>query len=306
MDNWLSRTMRRQARNVVERFSHRVAGRALKVFPDDSFLVSYPKAGSTWLRFLVANLLRSDDLMTFLELEKCAPDIYLNTNRDLLNVSRPRVLKSHECFDPRYRKVVYLVRDPRDTAVSSYYYHLKRREIPDGYPMDLFVPRWLTETQWDSPRFGTWREHVLSWTTTRGHDPGFLLLRYEDVSRNPHKELTKAASFLGIEASSDRVARAVELSGAERMRKLEKEQHEAWGITKGFRPDVPFIRKAIAGGWRSALSENSVRAIESDCGAVMKSVGYELTSKSSDLPTTKPLLKSVVVTGFNVPKGPPA
>jgi hypothetical protein len=291
MDNWVQKILRRQAGNLFERFTHRAAGRMLKVFPDDSFLVSYPKAGSTWLRFLVANLLCSD-LMTFLELEKSAPDIYLNTDYNLLLLPRPRVLKSHECFDPRYRKVVYLVRDPRDTALSAYYYHLKRREIPDGYPMDLFVSRWLSETQWE-PRFGTWREHVLSWTTTRGEDSKFLLVRYEDLKKDPQNELMKVASFLGITTSRNQLARAVELSSADRMRKLEKQQHEAWGMTKGFRADVPFIRTAVAGGWKSSLSEISVQAIEADCGAVMRSLGYKLTSKSDELRNIKSDLKSV-------------
>jgi hypothetical protein len=38
---------------------------------------------------------------------------------------------------------VYIVRDPRDVAVSFYFYHLKVRVIPDGYPMDDFVSRFV-------------------------------------------------------------------------------------------------------------------------------------------------------------------
>lgn len=301
---WVSRAVRRQARAIVERYSHRVAGRMLTIFPDDSFLVSYPKSGSTWLRFLIATLLCPDVPMTFLELEKCAPDIYLNTNYELLKLSRPRVLKSHECFDPRYKKVVYIVRDPRDAAVSSYYYHLKRREIPDAYPIDSFVSRWLTETQWDSPRFGTWREHVLSWTVTRGNDPGFLLIRYEDMKENLATELGKVALFLGIDAAPAAVARASELSSAERMRALEREQHELWRMTKGFRPDVLFIRNATAGGWKSVLPEAAIRDIESVCGALMVSLGYELASKPVNVLGAEATPKSAGLPALSLPNEP--
>ena len=38
---------------------------------------------------------------------------------------RPRVLKSHESFQPHYPSVIYIVRDPRDVAVSYYHHAMK-------------------------------------------------------------------------------------------------------------------------------------------------------------------------------------
>ena len=34
-----------------------IAGRDLRVFPDDAFIASYPRSGNTWTRFLMANLI---------------------------------------------------------------------------------------------------------------------------------------------------------------------------------------------------------------------------------------------------------
>ena len=49
---------------------------------------------------------------------------------------RPRILKSHECFQPQYPRIIYIVRDPRDICVSFYHPNLKwgiYRIICDSY-----------------------------------------------------------------------------------------------------------------------------------------------------------------------------
>src|SRR5262250_161756 len=113
-----------------------IAGRTLAVRPDDVFLVSYPRSGNTWTRFLVANLLHPHEPATFANIERMVPDIYVNSQVALLRVPHPRVLKSHEPFDPRYKKVVYIVRDPRDVAVSMYHWEIKRGRIREECPWD--------------------------------------------------------------------------------------------------------------------------------------------------------------------------
>src|SRR5215472_10086604 len=97
-----------------------IAGRKLAVYPDDTFIVSYPRSGNTWTRFLIANLLHPDEPVTFANIETIIPDTSALSSRALKRVPRPRLIKTHEYFEPRYRKVIYLVRDPRDMAVSLY------------------------------------------------------------------------------------------------------------------------------------------------------------------------------------------
>src|SRR5437868_9727768 len=101
------------------------AGRNLKVLTDDVFVVSYPRSGNTWTRFLIANLISPEDPATFANIEQKLPDIYRHSQRQLLQSPRPRMLKSHEAFDSRYKKVIYIVRDPRDVSVSGYHYRIK-------------------------------------------------------------------------------------------------------------------------------------------------------------------------------------
>ena len=113
------------------------AVRALTVFPDDILIVSYFRSGSTWSRFLVGNLVQQEERITFTNMERLVPIIYDLPDRVLRRL--PRILKSHECFDPRCPQVIYIVHDPRDVAVSFYCYNLKVRVITDGYLMDEFA-----------------------------------------------------------------------------------------------------------------------------------------------------------------------
>src|SRR6516164_9555393 len=263
-----------------------MAGRNLTVFDDDVFIVSYPRSGNTWTRFLIGNLVSPHDPITFRNIEAHIPEIYFNPDRVLRGLPRPRILKSHECFQPRYKRVIYILRDPRDVAVSNYHHNLKAGNIPDHYPLEEFVLRFLN-AEFDQP-FGSWAENVASWIYLREHHPGFLLLRYEDMKKDPQGELMRIARFLEqcsfrqVEFEPERLARAIELSSPERMRGLEKEQAGTWVVTRHTRADKPFIRTAVAGGWKSTLSPATVAQIESAWGALMVRLGYQLSTLPGD------------------------
>jgi hypothetical protein len=250
------------------------AGRRLTVFADDIFIVSYPRSGNTWTRFLIGNLLNPDEPITFANVESRVPEIYFSSDRRLLSLAKPRILKSHEYFDPRYKKTIYIVRDPRDVALSLYHYSIKRRDIPDAYPVEEFVPRFVAGEFFED--FGSWKEHVLSWHATRKDTRGFLFLRYEDLLADTARELTKIASALQLDPAREKLERVVELSSAAHMRNLEKKHSAEWKLTKNTRQDIPFIREANSGGWRNKLPAIAVRTIEQAWGSTMKELGYDL------------------------------
>lgn len=266
------------------------AGRGLTVYPDDVFLVSYFRSGSTWARFLAGNLIYQDEPVSFSNVKRLVPMIYGHSDRQLR--SMPRVLKSHEYFDPRYPRVVYFVRDPRDVAVSFYFYNLKVRVLPDGYPMDEFVERFLAARVVDyADRVGSWEDHVLSWLRLRQGKSSFRLVRYEDLLADPSRELKRIAPLLGVDSTEARIERAIALSSADKMRSLEQKESRQWVTTKDTRQDIFFVREAKAGGWSKHLSPNAVRKIEQAWGATMQELGYELVTAETSTERLEPLLK---------------
>ena len=247
-------------------------GRYFEVFDDDTFIVSFPGSGNTWTRFLIANLLHPEETTNFGNIDRLIPESEGLTRNQLARVPRPRIMKSHQYFDGRFRKVIYIVRDPRDVAVSQFHYERKRRRIGDDYSIEQFVTRFVAGETSD---YGSWGDNVASWLVTRQNSPGFLLLRYEDMVARTGAELTRVASFLGVRATPDLVAQAVERSSADQMRKLEGANATA-SVTKNTRPDIPFVRAAKAGGWRTGLPEAAVAQLEAAWGHLMTYLGYEL------------------------------
>jgi hypothetical protein len=254
-------------------------GRNFKIYPDDRFLVSYPRSGNTWTRFLIANLLFNDRDVNFLNIDYLVPDILNITRRELSRVPRPRLIKSHEYFDPQYEKVIYIVRDPRDVAVSHYAFQLKLGYFQDGYPMGEFIRRWVAGEV--DPYCASWGENVGSWLATHWGRPDFLLLTYEQMKADTARELAKVSDFLQIRYDQAALQKAIALSSAERMRELEKHDEERWIGTRKRRKDVRFVGKATTGGWRSVLAPEDVARIESAWAPIMRVLGYELSSNQS-------------------------
>src|SRR5208337_1583938 len=251
--------------------------RSLLILPDDIFLVSFPKSGNTWTRFLLANLRFPNEPATWANINRLIPDPTGTTKRDFDRMPRPRIIKSHECFDPRYPRVIYIVRDPRDVVVSQYHYHRKLRKIADDSPIENFVARFLAG---ETCPHGSWGQNVSTWLATSEGNPRFLLLRYEDMVVDTARELAKVVAFLNMAVSPEQIAQAVERSSADRMRKLEKTQTDLQGLTRGSRKDLSFVRAAGSGGWRSELPSAMVAKIEDAWGPLMRHLGYELSSQS--------------------------
>ena len=273
------------------------ADRNFAVYPDDTMIVSYPRSGNTWMRFLVAHLLHPHTAVSFANIETLIPDTAAISSRALKRTARPRVIKSHEYFDHRYPKVIYIVRDPRDVVLSFFDFQRKYRQIDDLHPLENYIDDFVSG-RLNSASWGTWAENVGSWTSTRRGSLRFLLVRFEDMLRDTKLELARVADFLHVSAQSDLLDRAIANSSAARMRKLEKEEEGQWTGTQKHRKDIPFVRTAKSGGWKTQLPPRSAAQIESAWGDLMASLGYSvaLTTQAPQFRAGLPLSPGFVQT----------
>jgi hypothetical protein len=125
--------------------------------PNDIFLASYPRSGSTWLRFMLFESLLGES-SGFNNVNQAIPDVKSRQVGLPLMPGGGRLIKTHEAYHPEYRKAVYLVRDPRDVVLSEYAYQTALGLVDQN--LDDYLDRFLNEGV--NP-FSTWRAHVESW-----------------------------------------------------------------------------------------------------------------------------------------------
>lgn len=265
----IPRQLRDRVRASV--LAHEKPGRALTVYPDDTFIASYPKSGNTWTRFLVANLLHPHSPTTFGNIDVRVPTIYKATAKQLDALPRPRVLKSHEYFDPRYPCVICVVRDPRDVLVSYYHYSLRKGFVDEQTSIAAFADDFLGGRV---DAFGTWYENVASWRAAREGSPAYLLVRYEDLQARCEHELARIANLLGVQATPAELARVAAECSFDKMRALERETGEQSAHLKHVRSEIGFVRRGKSGGWREEVPPAVAQRIEDAWGSQMQELGY--------------------------------
>lgn len=236
----------------------------MEFLADDTLLVSYPKSGNTWVRFLIANMmLKDDERIDFHSAVRYVPE--LGYSQDLIdNAPKPRVIKSHGLFTAEFPRVLYIVRDPRDVYVS-YYHHLRKR-----LPEDMSFGAFLRKPDLQPSR---WHEHVDSW---RGRPNVGLVLRYEDLLVDVESGARKIAQYLWHDDLDEhRLRRAVDASSFQAMRDAEQKYGRSFRTEEAAAKAMPFVRKGQQGDWKNYFSHEDLDFLLDEAGATMRRFGYE-------------------------------
>lgn len=248
-----------------------------RIARDDVYLVSYPRSGSTWLRALLASFLR-DEPVTPTQVQETIPEIYKSRPAGTIGRRHTRnapVLKSHSPYVRIPAKVIYLVRDGRDTTLSYFYYLRKQSEHQPDAPIHHETAADFFLSTPPSP-FGTWHDHVLGWLNGLESWSGerYLILRYEEVLAEPERELERVLRFAGVEPDAGRIARSVSFNEKETLAAMEQTVGAgAW--------EYPGLTRAR---WQTVLSPPEVAQYEELAGTALIRSGYALASGGRPAP----------------------
>jgi hypothetical protein len=230
----------------------------------DVYVLSYPKCGRTWLRLLMGKAL-VDDLslsdanpMELTGLHRASPLVprIRVTHDDNPQLKRPEEVERDK---RRYadKKVIFLVRNPRDVVISYYFQASRRRDRFSGTPSE-FLRHPVGSLDTIITYYNVWAE-------SREVAAEFCLIRYEDLHRDAAGELERALRAVGRVPARPVLDRAVDFARFDNMRALERKN--AFGSARlrpadGQDPESFKTRKGKVGGYREYLSADDLAYLD--------------------------------------------
>ncbi len=268
------------------------------------WLASYPKSGNTWLRMLLhawfnggrvhingPGVTTGDKNPYFWQavaprpLDKCsAVELSHLRGAMLCHVltlleRRPLWVKTHHVFGnaddmplippAMTRACWYVVRDPRDVAVScANHFRLSLDDAIERMARDTY--QIVEDDNPISHYLSSWRLHVRSWTMDAAQHFPVKLVRYERLHEAPGEVFSNLLRSVDIEPEPERVAACV---AACDFKRLQAQEAEA-GFQEAPKDCERFFNQGEAGAWHKILTAAQTEKIETDHRDAMTQLGY--------------------------------
>ncbi|PRD19608.1 UNVERIFIED_CONTAM: Sulfotransferase 1C4 [Trichonephila clavipes] len=263
--------------------------------PDDVFIATYPKCGTTWAQHILMLLFRygrsPESNMVFFNTA-----VYLESQgaKAAESMVRPGAIKTHFPFHltPRSKeaKYIYITRNPKDCCVS-YYHHM--REMP-GHSFkgsfDQFFELFLA----GKVDFGDYFDNLMGWYEHR-NETNTLFLTYEEMKENTAAAIMKIASFIDDEKYAEPMRKDPKIlnnivryssitcmkeavnKGMEEMLSMSVEDVLKSDLSEDMKKflchvqekedshkptSVNFVRKGIIGDWKNYFSEEQSQRMD--------------------------------------------
>ena len=276
------------------------------------WLASYPKSGNTWVRAMIASLLYSDDgnfnFNLLKKIEQFPEKRFFNSlidnfkdfnkikknwivAQEKLNLrNEPLIFKTHH---GKYKvgndnftdtentlAVIYIVRDPRTLVKSISNHYSLSLDKACSY---LLSPEITGNTKSFEERedgiptlIGKWNDHFRSWTNNKNN---LLLIKYEDLIKNPRYELEKIINFLkkylNFKTNGKKNETILKMTNFDNLKKLENQGHfNENAINSTNNKKINFFYLGPNNKWKDSLDNQIIKKIEKNFSREMKELGY--------------------------------
>jgi hypothetical protein len=262
-------------------------------------IIGYPKSGNTWLNFLLAYYFNipyidapQEDRYLSGQADppgyKGRPGIQGKNDHDTDSGPLTTIIKSHHLpeetsehyphlaeehdTDSANDRIIMVVRDPRDVAVSYFYYRYHREHFKRETWLYRFLPYrvrdwYLKQRHFDDFALNTskeWNKFVLA-----GIESADVIVRYEDLLVDAVREIKNITEHLEVAFNPTAARQAVEYCSFSSMQRLEQSNSKV-----SDNQNERFFRKGTSGQWVNYFSA-ALRQEFDKCSAEARQVlGY--------------------------------
>lgn len=155
-----------------------------------------------------------------------------------------------------FEKVIYVVRDPRDVALSmaNFSFTPYMMKYMPHYEKD--VASYLNNRlEWQTR---SWVRHVCSWLRV-GKSENVIFVFYENLKENTASEVARIADFLNVDLDGPAIDKIVSSVSVSNMKKNNPNH----------------VRTGSNGGWHDSLSKKQIDTVNSIAAPLLRAMGYE-------------------------------
>ena len=282
------------------------------------WLASYPKSGNTWVRCFLSSLIYTENgeanfeslknIMQypqrrfFNNLKGNVDNIYtLSSNWvpsqvKLNSDKKNKILKTHNIMcsinknaftdNENTKGVIYIVRDPRN-VVTSIQNHFYKKDANDALSFILDenkikgrnlenLDKNISKDNEIITLISSWGQHYNSW---KNFKKNFLLLKYENLIKDPYKEFSKLREYLynilNLSFSDNKFRQSVESNTFKNLKSLEIQRGFEEGVSrKNLEKKIDFFNLGEENDFNKILDKKVIEKIELRFNSEMKELNY--------------------------------
>nr|QNH68006.1 sulfotransferase-like protein 3 [Brachionus rotundiformis] len=235
--------------------------------PNDTFVVGYPKSGTTWVEEIVWLLQNNLDFEKSLKINHFERVYFIDMGlskgkmEQLNEMTSNRVFKSHLPIKylpdsvEKLAKLVYVVRNPKDMLVS--YFHFAQALVFANFSgsFELFVSHFFNNKLW----YGSWWEQVKEYKKL----PNIHFVQYEELLERPVETIKSLASYLDKNYSVSDIEKLISFTSIDKMK-----NYSCFNFDGVFKTEennsskFNFFRKGQIGNWTEHFSLEQSKQVD--------------------------------------------
>lgn len=258
--------------------------------PDDILIATYPKAGTTWVSYILDLLYfgqTSPERQTSIPIYDRVPflEIYIKSivsGKDLADAlpTSPRLIKTHlpvqfipKSFWEQNCRIVYVGRNAKDNMVSYFHFNRMNKVQPEPGDWSSFFQRFVEGKM----VFGSWYDHVSGWWAKSQSYDKLHYMFYEDMMQDTGRAIDKLCGFLGLSPSAEEKTTIMERVKFSNMKDNKMANYSTF-TEMNFKVS-PFMRKGMVGDWKNHFTVAQNEFFDEDYKKKMKDAALQFRTE---------------------------